>query len=205
VGQGLEYATSNRGGCHIRGSTMYLEATGPVSVDPHSPKAKPPLVVLQQNTNAAVSSLVMCYFSAYAMIPPAVHRMDPKALPYRMLMGAIKHAGPVLRFVVKSKAPAKVLWFEKFLSAVTGKDYSMGDFSEVGERVFNLERLYNLREGMAAGADTLPRRLLEESTFPGISGGVPLAKMLPEYYAIRGWDERGVPTEKTLRRLNIRW
>ena len=75
VGQGLEYATNNRGGCHIRGSTMYMEATGPVSIDPYSPRSKPELVILQQNTNAAVSSLSMCYFSSYAMIPDIMFKL----------------------------------------------------------------------------------------------------------------------------------
>jgi aldehyde:ferredoxin oxidoreductase len=203
VGQGLEYATSNRGGCHIRGSTMYLEATGPVSIDPHSRRAKPPLVVLQQNTNAAVSSLCMCYFSAYAMIPPAIFRMNPNGVLYRSLMGILDRAGPVLKRVVTGGNPLQIVWFEKFLSTVTGKRFSMGDLNRIGERVFCLERLYNLREGLSGADDALPRRLLQESLAPG-TGGVPLDPMLREYYAIRGWDERGVPTEKTVRRLGIR-
>ena len=97
-----------------------------------------------------------------------------------------------------------VLWFEKFLSFVIGRRITMGEFVEVGERVFNLERVYNLREGLEARDDTLPRRMLEESTFPGIRGGVPLSKMLPKYYRLRGWDRRGVPKPATLRRLSIR-
>jgi aldehyde:ferredoxin oxidoreductase len=203
-GQGLEYATTNRGGCHIRGSTMYLEATGPVSIDPHSTAAKPPLVILQQNSNASTSSLVMCYFAAYTTIPPAVFKMDPNKLSYRMIMGVLAHAGPVVKLVLRSKSSLKMMFFEKLLTAVTGRNYSMSDLNQIGERIVTLERLYNLREGLSAADDTLPRRLLEESTFKGMSGGVPLHKMLPEYYAIRGWDTSGVPTDKTIKRLRIR-
>ena len=52
--------------------------------------------------------------------------------------------------------------------------------AEIGERVFNMERLYNLREGLTDRDDTLPRRLLEESIFPDVDRGVPLDKMLPD-------------------------
>ena len=205
VGQGLEYATSARGGCHIRGSTMYLEATGPVSLDPHSTTSKPELVILQQNLNAAISSLSMCYFSSFAMIPDFAFKLDPNSLTYRTLMTTLLHAmGPLLKVVLKVKAPAKLLWFEKFLSTVTGQDVSMGDFTEIGERVVNLERLYNLREGIDDSQDTLPPRLLNESISRHRRGGVPLREMLPAYYRIRGWDERGVPKDKTIRRLKIR-
>ncbi|MBN2495092.1 MAG: aldehyde ferredoxin oxidoreductase family protein [Deltaproteobacteria bacterium] len=205
VGQGLEYATTSRGGCHIRGSTMYVEATGPVSIDPYSARSKPELVVLQQNSNAAISSLVMCYFSSYAMIPDIMFELDPNSLVYRFLMQALSYAaGPVLQLMLRLKNPAKVLWFEKFLSVVTGRDVSMGELNEIGERIFNLERLYNLREGLTAERDTLPARMLDEPLSRHGHGGVPLREMLPGYYKLRGWDERGAPTAATIRRLGIR-
>ena len=165
VGQGLEYATTSRGGCHIRGSTMFLEATGPVSVDPLSPKAKPELVILQQNTNASVSSLSMCYFAAYAMIPDVIFNMDPNSLVYRILMKVMLNAGPAVHAVLKLPNPAQLLWFEKFLSHVLGRKISMGDLNTVGDRIMTLERLYNLREGLKPEVDdTLPARLLYEPT-----------------------------------------
>ena len=77
-GQGLEYATTNRGGCHVQGATMFLEATGPLSVDPLSTKAKPELVILQQNLSAAITSSVFCMFSAYAMIPGVAFSLNPQ-------------------------------------------------------------------------------------------------------------------------------
>lgn len=203
-GQGLEYAVASRGGCHIRGSTMFLEATGPLSVDPHSVRAKPELVAFQQNSNASISSLVMCYFSAYGTIPAAVHKMDPNGLGYRLLTGAMLHAGPVIRLMLRLKNPGKVLWFEKFLSTVTGRNVSMGELNAVGERIINLERLYNQREGIQGVADTLPGRLRDESIFTHIEGGVPLEPMLAAYYRIRGWDSRGVPLPRTITRLQIR-
>ncbi len=204
VGQGLEYAVNNRGGCHIRGSTMYLEATGPASVDPFSPKSKPELVIFQQNTNASVSSLSMCYFSTYAVIPGALFKLDPNGLVYRAIMAALANSGPALRLIMGLKLPGQMLWFEKLLSAVTGRTVSMSDLAEIGARVYTLERLYNLREGMRPADDTLPRRLLKEPLSRQGQNGVPLGVMLPKYYKIRGWDETGVPTDATVRKLRIR-
>jgi aldehyde:ferredoxin oxidoreductase len=202
-GQGLEYATTNRGGCHIQGATMYLEATGPLSIDPLSIKGKPELVVLQQNLSAAISSSVFCMFSSYAMIPAIAFRLKPQGLAYRIVTGILLNSGPILGLVLKIKTPIPVTWFEKFLTYTLGRQVSMGEYVEIGNRVFNLERIYNLREGLSAKDDSLPPRLLNESTFSGIAGGVPLHQMLPRYYKVRGWDEQGVPKRSTLARLRI--
>ena len=163
----------------------------------------PELVVLQQNTNAAVSSLVMCYFSAYATLPAAVYRMDPNSRTYKLIMGAMERSAPLLRLALRSRSKMKVMWFEKLLSAATGRDIGMGGLAEIGERVFNLERVYNLREGLDHKLDRLPRRLLDEPTFAGRERGVPLGDMLGAYYRLRGWDEQGRPTTRTLKRLAV--
>ncbi|MFH2008588.1 MAG: aldehyde ferredoxin oxidoreductase family protein [bacterium] len=204
VGQGLEYAVNNRGGCHIRGSTMYLEATGPASVDPLSTKSKPELVIFQQNTNASVSALSMCYFSTQAVIPAALHHMDPNSFPYRAIMKVLLHSGPALRAMFKLKLPGQMLWFEKLLSLATGRVVTTSELAEIGARIYTLERLYNLREGVSPSEDKLPRRLLSEPLSRHGQYGVPLARMLPTYYKLRGWDPRGVPTEETVQKLRIR-
>ena len=79
------------------------------------------------------------------------------------------------------------------------------DLSQVGARVWNLERLYNQREGFTAADDTLPERLLNEPVAEGPSAGftVKLAPMLQEYYEFRGWDEQGVPLPETLVMLGL--
>ena len=86
-------------------------------------------------------------------------------------------------------------YFARALSAVTGIQYPTGDLIKVGERVWNLERLYNLREGFTHADDTLPPRLLNEAVADGPSKGwvSKLEPMLKEYYRARGWDENGVP------------
>jgi aldehyde:ferredoxin oxidoreductase len=76
---------------------------------------------------------------------------------------------------------------------------------KVGERVWNLERLYNLREGFTSADDTLPDRLLNEPIAEGPSAGFvnKLPPMLEEYYQFRGWDENGVPKAEKLAELDL--
>ena len=91
------------------------------------------------------------------------------------------------------------------LAAVTGLDYSEQSLVEAGERIWNLERVWNLRAGMTAADDTLPSRMLEEPIPAGPARGEvnKLGEMLPEYYAVRGWDEQGRPTPQKLAALGI--
>ena len=166
-GQGLLYATSNRGGCHMRGNMIGLEVLGlPKLVDRFQVQGKSAFVILNQNSNAAIDSLVICKFTN---------------------MGVGDE------------------YFARVLSAVTGVQYATTEMIKVGERVWNLERLYNNREGFTAKDDTLPPRLLNEAPVDGPSQGwvSNLAPMLKEYYRTRGWGENGVPTRKKLVELGL--
>jgi aldehyde:ferredoxin oxidoreductase len=92
--------------------------------------------------------------------------------------------------------------------AVTGWDMSVDELERVGERIVNLERLFNVREGVRRRDDTLPWRVLHEPIPEGPSAGMrcppdELAAMLDEYYAIRGWDGDGVPTASRLTALGL--
>ncbi len=76
---------------------------------------------------------------------------------------------------------------------------------EVGERIWNLERQFNLAAGFTGKDDNLPKRLLKEAAKTGPAKGLVngLDKMLPEYYQLRGWTTEGVPTNETLSRLGV--
>jgi aldehyde:ferredoxin oxidoreductase len=76
---------------------------------------------------------------------------------------------------------------------------------ELGERVWNMERDFNLKAGITAKDDTLPARLLKEGANTGPAAGRvnDLDKMLPEYYQLRGWSTDGVPTAETRARLGL--
>ncbi len=76
---------------------------------------------------------------------------------------------------------------------------------EVGERIWNLEKLFNLKAGLSRKDDTLPPRILEEPADVGTAKGLvcKLDEMLPEYYELCGWDSEGVPKKDTLSRLGL--
>ena len=91
------------------------------------------------------------------------------------------------------------------IDAACEGDWSVERLTEIGERVWNLERQFNLAAGITAADDTLPKRLLETPAPSGSAKGKvnELDKMLPEYYAIRGWTADGVPSNETLSRLKL--
>jgi aldehyde:ferredoxin oxidoreductase len=94
----------------------------------------------------------------------------------------------------------------KLLETATGVDLGGHEgFMRTGERIFNLERLFNLKAGFTGKDDTLPKRMLKEPMPEGPAKGkvVPLDKMLPEYYRLRGWDSNGVPTPEKLKELGL--
>lgn len=165
-GIGLNYATSNRGGCHVRGYTISPEILGlPVQSDRTETSGKAELVKLFQDLTAAIDSLGVCLFSSFAL-------------------GAAEYA--------------------TLFNAATGSSLSPEEFLEAGERIYNLERLFNKDAGMEQAEDSMPDRVLKEPIPSGPSAGMvsKLDEMLPEYYAVRGWVD-GFPTKETLERLLI--
>ncbi len=84
-------------------------------------------------------------------------------------------------------------------------DWSVDRMLEVGERIWNLERQFNLAAGFTGKDDNLPKRILKDAAKTGPAKGKvnELGKMLPEYYELRGWSADGVPTSETLQRFNL--
>lgn len=201
--QGVEYATTNRGGCHVQGASLYMESVGPLTINPQNLKLKADIPIVQQNLACAINSMVLCIFTTYGLIPKAVHNMDPKSLKYRTIAAIFENLGPLLRIFMSMKGKP-MFWYEKWLTYITGAPCSGGHLQEIGARIFNLERMYNLREGFTARDDTLPHRYLHEPTFEHMKSGHPLDQLLPRYYKNRGWDSEGVPTKRTLEKLQVR-
>ena len=99
--------------------------------------------------------------------------------------------------------------YPRMVRAVTGWDVTVEELERVGERIVNLERLFNVREGVRRAQDTLPWRGLHEPIPQGPSAGAycppdELSAMLDAYYALRGWDGEGVPTASRLATLDLR-
>ncbi|HKJ99671.1 MAG TPA: aldehyde ferredoxin oxidoreductase family protein [Desulfotignum sp.] len=98
--------------------------------------------------------------------------------------------------------------YADLLSAATGTDFSADIFNQVGERIWNLTRQFNLDQGMDPASDTLPRRFVQDPLPDGPAKGhkiseKDMAVMRQAYYTARGWDSTGKPRSDTLKRLGI--
>ena len=165
-GIGLNYATSNRGGCHVRGYMISPEVLGlPEALERTVTDDKHTWTKIFQDLTAVIDASGMCLFSSFAL-------------------GADNYA--------------------ELLNAATGTDFDVNSVLEAGERIYNIERLYNQKAGMKPEDDTLPKRVLTEPISNGPSKGQrsKLDEMLPKYYEARGW-ENAFPTKATLERLGL--
>ncbi|MFI3207157.1 MAG: aldehyde ferredoxin oxidoreductase C-terminal domain-containing protein, partial [Clostridia bacterium] len=94
--------------------------------------------------------------------------------------------------------------FVNWLSWITGWDLTVDELNETGERIFNLKRMYLVRDGQTRKDDKLPPRMKKRRMTGGSATNIPhLDGMLDEYYEKHGWDEFGVPTKETLARLDL--
>ena len=99
--------------------------------------------------------------------------------------------------------------YAQMLNAATGIEMTVEEFTRLGERVWNLVRMFNVREGFTRKDDVLPQRFLNEPLPSGVAKGQRLTKqqleqMLDEYFTLRGWDKNtGVPTKEKLKELGL--
>ena len=172
----VNYATANRGGCHLEALTYFIGRGIPLpdmgyteSIDPHVPDGKAKLCYDLQNYLSIFNPLGLCKFLF-------VGRVGPKMI---------------------------ARWVEK----ATGWKMDQERLIALGERVFNLKRMYNVRLGISRKDDTLPPRMLAEPKPDGKAAGVlpQLGRMLSEYYQIRGWSKEGIPTQETLESEGLKW
>ena len=93
----------------------------------------------------------------------------------------------------------------ELVSCVLGKQFNAEDLMTAGDRIWTLERLFNMREGFTRKDDSLPPRLLEEPMPKGPAKGhvVELDVLLDDYYRARGWNNEAVPTKEKLDMLGL--
>lgn len=207
VGQGLGYAVSNRGGCHLNGGYLViLEGLG-LNMDAQTPHAKADFTMMFQDLMEMISATGQCLFTSYAFFPGflitrpngAIATAANKLLP---------HLGWAIRLM--NKFP-RVLAFHlpvfhhtKMMQKAVGMPMTFGKYLQTGERGFNLERAVNVRFGVSAAKDSLPKRLTDVPQDPNDPRTrVPLEQMKKIYYQARGWDKSGIPTCRTLKKLKI--
>ncbi len=98
--------------------------------------------------------------------------------------------------------------YPRMINAVTGWQLSLDDVERIGERIWNLERAFNVREGTGHAQDILPYRVMHEPVPEGMHKGMycppeELQAMLAQYYALRGWTPEGIPTREKLTSLGL--
>ncbi len=165
-GIGLQYATSNRGGCHVRGYMISPEVLGiPVAMDPLTTEGKPGMLKVFQDLTALCDSTGICLFTTFGIGLPEI------AGQYREAVGS---------------------------------DESDEEILLKGERIWNMEKLFNIAAGVEK--DTLPPRLLNEPLPEGPAKGKvnELGTMLKEYYEARGWSADGIPGDAKLKELGLK-
>ena len=91
-----------------------------------------------------------------------------------------------------------------WLSYITGWDLTREELIKTGERIFNLKRMYLVRDGQSRKDDKLPQRMRKRRMTGGSADNIPdIDGMLDRYYEIHGWDEFGIPTKEKLEELDL--
>lgn len=210
VGQGLGYAVANRGGCHLNAGYMVLFEGLGLSIDPYSVKGKAELSILSQNIMEAVSAGGNCLFTLYSMFPEfllkrpnsRITRTANKALTTSITGGLVNSVNKIDEKLLPINL--SLIPHTKALSSVTGMNISLGRLKTIGERGYNLERIFNIRMGLDSSQDSLPKRLTDEpQSLSNSKSVVPLEKLKTKYYKSRGWSEEGIPTKLTLKKLGL--
>jgi len=185
-GMALSFAVSPRGGDHLKGLSLYEVAPDIYAGD------------IKKETGIDVTPQYWLRYETKA----GLMRWHENWHCVVDSLGLCKLEGIAIK-------PLLPRHFQRMLAAATGWDLSVADLERIGERIWNLERLFNVREGMGRGDDLPPRRLLEEPIATGPARGERLDRksyeqMLTEYYRLRGWDqENGIPTSETQRELGL--
>lgn len=166
-GHGLQYATSNRGGCHVRGYMISPEVLGvPEKLDTQQLEGKAKWVIIFQDLTAVVDSLGFCLFTTF---------------------------------------PFGADDFREMLNAAIDYGMTTEEMMQVGERIWNLERKFNLDAGILPSEDNLPDRFFAEPLPDGPQKNAisKMKELLPEYYEIRGWGADGTIPAAKLQELSI--
>lgn len=175
-GEAISHMASERGACHLRPYASTIDAFGYVEPE------------LGINTKAS----------------PTEDGNKAWFKPLKELSMSTNLLGVCL-FASITLAVKPSTW-ARLLSAATGKPWTKEELLKVSERVINLERVYNAREGFDRKDDTLPERFQKEPGKDGIGEGqlVNAPYLLDQYYQMMGWDSiKGLPTPQKLKELDL--
>ena len=176
VSLALSWATSNRGACHLEGFSHQVEGGVPF------PEAGYPSGMPGQGTSAEGKG-----------------RMT--ALMQNNM--AVFNALGICKFLYFARLPQQTIG--QWLKGLTGWDFQSADLMELGDRLYNLKRAYNVRMGISGKDDVLPERIygLLRPGKPPAEGEKIFFDMRKEYYEAREWDGNGIPRKEKLISLGL--
>lgn len=187
---GLSHAVANRGADHLTSGEFLSEVGWPDAI----------LERFEERAKKIYGRSIM---------PEAADRLNPKFKPLMVMdsenFAAIADSLVICKFCTHWPP---VFYFKDIAEALTyatGIPYKEEELRVMGERIYLLERAYNLREGYSRKDDRIPERFLKEPAPAGPCKGhvVELDEMLEEYYRLRGYDERGYPSYEKLREVGL--
>jgi aldehyde:ferredoxin oxidoreductase len=175
---GLNYAVADRGGCHVRAFTPSEEIFK--GMHRYSIEGKASLVNYRMHKKIILDCLGTCELAG----------------------GFIPLIGTLLTNATG--------WNVHISYRYTMMEDFRFDWDDcgIGERIYNLARAFNVREGFGRKDDTLPGRFFEDPLTDGMAKGKLISrqdfeKMLSEYYKISGWTQEGIPTKEKLLELGL--
>ena len=172
----VSYATGTRGACHFRGPCEDVEMGGFFMPE------------------IGITQGMVRFFERKNQSLLAARCQDMGALVNSLVLCMFMVDGGEMTFTS----------LKELLNAITGWDYSINDLMLAGERIFNLQRLINLRDGYSSQTDILPPKMFTPAK-EGFRAGreIPFEGLMKDYYDLRGWDLNGKPKDETIKRLGL--
>jgi aldehyde:ferredoxin oxidoreductase len=157
----------------------------------------------------ATSDRGACHAKAWPVDSEAFGDLDPFTTEGKaaLVVDGQHYNAVKFSFIFCDFYPLEYPSMARFYNLATGLKLDEEEIPLIGERIYNLTRLFNVREGFTREHDTIPPRL-HEPLKSGVAEGRKVSKkdfefMLGEYYELRGWNEEGVPKEEKLKELGL--
>jgi aldehyde:ferredoxin oxidoreductase len=158
----------------------------------------------------ATASRGGCHMSAWPVADEAFGKIDPFTIAGKaqMVVNGQNYNAIKFSLVLCDFWAVNINAISEIMSALLDRNITVTELETAGERIWNILRLFNVREGFNAKDDSLPERIFKDTLKSGITNGKVLPRdqfaiMLQEYYTLRGWDDNGIPTPEKLAQLKM--
>jgi aldehyde:ferredoxin oxidoreductase len=158
----------------------------------------------------ATASRGGCHMSAWPVADEAFGKIDPFTIEgkARLVSNGQNYNAIKFSLILCDFWALSLDTMSQIMSCLFNRDVTAAELETAGERIWNIMRLFNVREGFNIADDSLPKRIFNDTLKTGVTAGRVLPRhqfdiMLQEYYGLRGWDARGIPTPEKLAQLKM--